>query len=357
MSDIFMPLELGPYKLANRVVMSSMTRSRAGTGETATELMAEYYRQRATAGLIVSEAIQPNALGQAYPATPGLHTPDHVTSWRPVTDAVHEEGGLIFAQIMHGGRAGRPEVRGGLAPKAPSAVAVPGRSYTPDGSKTALLPEAMTERDIREAIDDHAVAARNAIAAGFDGVELHGANGYLVQQFLCADANVRADEWGGTTAGRIRFAIETVRAMADAIGPERTALRISPASSALGIHEAGTAELYRAMLTELAGDGLAFLDIIEEAGTRPLTHELRELWAGALVLNPHRDAEPMAPHEAARDAVDDAGADLVSLGRAWLANPDLLDRIRREGRYNQADPATFYGGSAEGYTDYAPLAA
>ncbi|GAA2234287.1 alkene reductase [Promicromonospora sukumoe] len=356
MSDFFSPLELGPYELANRLVMSPMTRSRAGAGEAATELMAEYYRQRATAGLIVSEAIQPSTLGQAYPATPGLHTLEQVASWRQVTDAVHEAGGLIFAQIMHGGRAGRPEVRGGRVPKAPSSVAAPGRSYTPDGMRSNLAPEAMTEDDIHEAIDEHAAAARNAIAAGFDGVELHGANGYLVQQFLCQDANVREDEWGGSTAGRIRFAVETVRAMADAVGAERTALRVSPASSALGIREAGTAELYRAMLTELAGDGLAFLDIIEEPGTRQLIHELRQLWPGVLMLNPHRDNEPMAPHEAARDAVDDGGADLVSLGRAWLANPDLIDRIDREGPYTEADPATFYGGSATGYTDYPPLA-
>jgi N-ethylmaleimide reductase len=356
MTSPFEPVQLGAAKSANRIAMAPMTRSRAGAGGTATPLMAEYYRQRASAGLIITEAIQPSVLGQSYSFTPGLHTSEQVASWLQVTDAVHAEGGLIYAQLLHGGRVGHPDVRGGVHPKAPSAVAAPGQSFTETGLKDNVVPEVMTDSDIRLAVEEHATAARNAVAAGFDGVQLHGANGYLVQQFLCQDANRRTDGWGATTGGRIRFAVEATRSISAAIGADRTSLRISPASSVQGMNEAGSTELYTALLTELADDGLAFLDITETPGTRELIRTLRALWPGKLMLNPHLAGEPLAPHEAVQDALDDVGADAVGMGRAWLANPDLTDRISRGGPYSDADPATFYGGDAAGYTDYPHLA-
>ncbi|SDG91203.1 N-ethylmaleimide reductase [Sinosporangium album] len=353
MTSPFTPVKLGEIKLANRLAMAPMTRSRAGVGEIATPMMAEYYRQRASAGLIVSEGIQPSAVAQGYVNTPGLHTREQVESWRQVTEAVHTEGGVIFAQLMHAGRVGHPDVRGGLLPEAPSAVAAPGQSFTASGLKDNPVPNVMSEEDIEGALRDLARAARNAIEAGFDGVELHGANGYLPQQFLCARANLRTDRWGGpSTANRIRFAVEAVRAIAGAVGPERTALRVSPGSTILGIEEDNPEELYLALFAELAGDGLAFMDVAEKVGMRPITERLREAWSGTLVLNPHRDETPLPPHEAVRDALESVGADVVALGAAWLANPDLADRVSTAGPYNAPDRATFYGGDHRGYIDY-----
>jgi N-ethylmaleimide reductase len=354
MTNLFEPISLGATKLANRIAMAPMTRNRAGQGEIATPLMAEYYRQRASAGLIVTEATQPSRLGQGYPATPGLHTDEHVESWTRVTEAVHAEGSVIYVQLMHAGRVAHPDLFGGEPQLGPSPVVAPGQSMTPAGMKDNVVPRELTDAGIHEVIAEFADSARKAVDAGFDGVELHGANGYLIQQFLSVTANTRTDKWGGSAANRARFAAEVTHTVAKAIGPERTALRISPTASYQGIDEGDSAELYRELLAQISGLPLAFLHVVEAPGQRELTKQLRADWAGNLMLNPHRDVEPLPPHAAAQDAIE-AGADIVSFGSSFLSNPDLPARLAAEGPYNAADHTTFYGGDHTGYVDYPTL--
>ncbi|HUQ57762.1 alkene reductase [Lentzea sp.] len=354
-TNAFSPLRVGATTVRNRLAMAPMTRSRATEEGLATASIAEYYRQRAGAGLIVTEATQISLRGKAYPTTPGIATPEQAESWRQVTDAVHEAGGTIHLQLFHGGRTGHPSMRGGLDGHAPSAVAAPGQTFTLDGMKDHPVPAAMTGDDIRATLQDFATASSLAVSAGFDGVQLHAANGYLPQQFLCQDSNLRSDEWGGSTENRIRFVVEAARAMAGAAGADRTSVRISPASTIQGINEGNPEELYEALLGELAGDGLAFLDVSESPGHRDLTALVRKYWPGVLLLNPHRTAEPEAPHDRVADGLA-AGADMVGLGAPWLANPDLGERIARRGPYNEPDNSTFYGGTDQGFLDYPPLA-
>ncbi|MGV4985216.1 alkene reductase [Streptomyces sp. NRAIS4] len=352
MTTAFDPIDLPGLRLANRIAMAPMTRSRAVPGGLPTALTAEYYAQRASAGLIVTEGIQPSVIGQGYPDTPGLHSPDQVTAWRVVTDAVHAAGGRIFAQLMHTGRIGHPDLLpDGLVNVAPSAVAAHGTVYTHEGPKDFVTPRELTGDEIHATVADFATAARNAVRAGFDGVELHGANGYLIHQFLAPGSNRRTDEWGGSVSGRIRFAVETARAVAEAIGPERTALRLSPGN--LGDEEPEPEPAYTALVDALEPLGLAYLHILEAApDIRGLTLELRKRFGGALVLNPATEG-PTGPESLA--LVEDGTADLIAYGRLFLANPDLPARLKSGGPFNTANPATFYGGGAGGYTDYPAL--
>ena len=354
MSRLFEETTVGTVKTANRIAMAPMTRSRATREGHATDLMAQYYGQRSTAALIVTEGIQPSLSGQGYTNTPGLHTEEQVESWKPVVKAAQANGAAFFAQIMHSGRIGHPEIAG-FQPVAPSAVRPEGQVFTYTGPQDYVTPRALTHDEIVDIIQDHVAAARNAVAAGFDGVEIHGANGYLAQQFLSVSVNQRTDEWGGSVQGRIKYAVEVVRAVADAIGPERTALRISPANLIQGIEEGDSRELYLALLEALRDLPLAYLHIMEVAGNRELTKELRAAWPYTLVLNPHRDANPLAPHEAAQDALEDVGADLIAFGSSYLANPDLPARLATQGPYEAPDPSTFFGGDHTGYLDYPTL--
>lgn len=356
MRTLFEAATVGSARTANRIAMAPMTRSRATAEGHATDAMARYYGQRSTAGLIVTEGVQPSLTGQGYPDTPGLHTFEQTESWRPVVKAARADGAVVFAQLMHAGRVGHPDVRG-IRPVGPSAVAAPGMIYTPTGRKEPVVPRELTADGIRGVIGEHVDAARNALAAGFDGVEVHGANGYLTQQFLSVSANRRTDAWGGSTAGRIRFAVELMRALADALGPGRAALRVSPAGTSQGIDEGDSLELYTALLAELREIPLAYLHIVEAPGHRELTRALRAAWPHTLVLNPHRDEAPLPPHEAGADALEDAGADLVSFASAFLANPDLPARLAAKGPYNSPDRATYYGGGERGYLDYPTLPA
>lgn len=356
MNELFEPVKVGTLELPNRLVMSPMTRSRAIDAGKVTELSVEYYTQRVDAGLIVTEAIQPSAIGQGYLWTPGLHSEDQTRAWRAVTEAVHANGGRIFAQLMHGGRVGHPALyRHDALPVGPSPIASGGRLFTPDGMLDHPEPRALTLDDIAETIGDFEAAARNAIAAGFDGVELHGANGYLIQQFLADGSNRRTDGYGGSIPHRIRFAVEVVRAVGDAIGPDRLGLRVSPGGTANGVSESDAEWLYPALLRELAPLGLAYLHVME-LGDRALTRTLRAEWPGALVLNPHPtpDSFPARPEYGAQ-AIAEGVADAVAFAELWLANPDLPARIKAGGPYNEADPATFYGGDHRGYTDYPTL--
>ncbi|MEU8925987.1 alkene reductase [Kitasatospora sp. NPDC048545] len=356
MTTAFDPIVLAGKHLANRIAMAPMTRSRAfGPGAEPTELMATYYAQRAGAGLIVTEGIQPSAVGQGYPDTPGLHTPGQVAAWRTVTDAVHREGGVVFAQLMHTGRIGHPSLLpDGLVPVGPSAVAAKGQVYTAEGPKDFVTPKELSEAEIRRTVDDFAAAARAAVEAGFDGVEIHGANGYLVHQFLSTNANRRTDDWGGDVEGRIRFAVEVVTAVAEAIGPDRVGLRISPANPYNDIAEDDHRDTYRALVAALEPVGLAYLHVLE-GPDRELTLELRERFTGTLVLNPFTHPEATGPDALA--LVEEGTADIIAFGALFLANPDLPARLAAGGPFNTPDTATFYGGDHRGYTDYPTLTA
>ncbi|MFF3516499.1 alkene reductase [Streptomyces sp. NPDC002573] len=354
MTTAFDPIVLGGRHLANRVAMAPMTRSRAyGPGAEPTELMATYYAQRAAAGLIVTEGIQPSPVGQGYPDTPGLHTSGQVRAWRTVTDAVHREGGVIFAQLMHTGRIGHPSLLpDGLVPVAPSAVAAEGQVFTHEGPKDFVTPRELSEAEIRQTIDDFATAARNAIEAGFDGVEIHGANGYLIHQFLAPYTNLRTDGWGGDTEGRIRFAAEIVTAVAEAIGSHRLGLRLSPGNPYNDMSEDNPGEVYAALLDRISGLGLAYLHLLE-GPDRDLTAQLRKAWPGTFVINPFTYPDVTGPD--ALKLIEDGSADMVAYGALFLANPDLPRRLAAGGPFNTPNPETFYGGDHRGYTDYPSL--
>ncbi|MFJ9342239.1 alkene reductase [Streptomyces sp. NPDC101733] len=355
MTTAFDPIVLGGRRLAGRVVMAPMTRSRAyGPGAEPAELIATYYAQRATAGLIVTEGVQPSAVGQGYPNTPGLHTAGQVAGWRTVTEAVHREGGVIFAQLMHTGRIGHPSLLPeGLFPVAPSAVAAKGQVFTHEGPKDFVAPKELSEAEIRQTIADFANAAHNAVEAGFDGVEIHGANGYLIHQFLAPNANRRTDAWGGEVEGRIRFAAEVTTAVAEAIGGHRVGLRISPGNPYNDIAEDNPAETYESLIERLAGLDLAYLHLME-GPDRDLTARLRKAWPGTFVLNPFTYPEVTGPE--ALKLIEDGSADMIAYGALFLANPDLPARLAAGGPFNTPDPGTFYGGDHRGYTDYPTLA-
>ncbi|WP_326696879.1 alkene reductase [Streptomyces sp. NBC_01754] len=353
MTTAFDPVDLAGTRLSNRIALAPMTRSRAGAGGTATDLTVTYYTQRASAGLLITEGVQPSVVGQGYPSTPGLHSAEQVASWRKVTDSVHAAGGRIYAQLMHAGRIGHPVLLpDGLVPVAPSPVVAPGLLHTHEGPKDFVEPHELTGDEIRATVADFATAARNAVEAGFDGVEVHGANGYLIHQFLAPNTNRRTDAWGGSEQARLRFAVEVVEAVAAEIGPERTGLRISPGNPFNGIEEPAPDALYTALVAEIEPIGLAYLHVLESAGTRELTLELRKRFTGALVVNVFSDGPTGLEHHT---VIDDGIADLISYGALFLANPDLPARLKAGGPFNTPDPSTFYGGDEKGYTDYPAL--
>jgi N-ethylmaleimide reductase len=352
MSTAFEPLNLAGTELPNRIVMSPMTRSRAHD-TVPTPVMAEYYAQRASAGLIITEGIQPSVIGQGYPFTPGLHSDEQVEGWRGVTDAVHAAGGRIFAQIMHGGRIGHPSLLpGDLHPVGVSAVRPAGQLFAGEGMVDFETPRELTGAEIEATIADFATAARNAVEAGFDGIELHGANGYLLHQFLADNTNLRTDEWGGSVENRIRFVVEVVRATSEAIGGRRVGLRISPSASYNDIVEESADEVYPALVDAINPFGLAYLHI-GEAGERALTLELRRRFTGTVILNPFTPDGVTGPDHL--PLLDDGTADALSFGALFLANPDLPARLRTGGPFNTPDPSTYFGGTEKGYVDYPAL--
>jgi N-ethylmaleimide reductase len=349
-TTLFTNYRLGGLTLPNRLVMAPMTRVRAAAGGLATASMATYYAQRATAGLIVSEGVQPSAIGQSNPGTPGLHTDEQVAAWRATTDAVHANGGRIFAQLMHGGRVSHPDTTG-MQPVGPSAVPAVGDVFTPTGLQPAPVPRALTTAEVPEHARSYAGAARRAVDAGFDGVELHGANGYLISQFLSSNANLRTDRYGGPVAHRIRFAVEAAAATVEAVGGARTGIRLSPEAEFWGVRETDVHELYVALLTELARLDVAYVHLEATAGEEVLV-ALRRAWPGTLVMNP---VVPMGPKQTGRDDADrwlGLGADLISFGRGFLANPDLVERLRGGLPIAPADEATYYQGGDAGYVTY-----
>ncbi|QDY77444.1 alkene reductase [Streptomyces qinzhouensis] len=356
MAGLFDALTAGKLELPNRLVMAPMTRSRADTAGVISASAADYYAQRASAGLIITEAVQISERGQGYPGTPGLHTAKQVAAWRRVTEAVHAEGGLIVAQLVHCGRIGHPSLYpDGADPVAPSAIASGEQMFTADGMLDHPTPREMTLDDIHAVIEDFAAAAANAIEAGFDGVELHAANGFLLHQFLADGSNHRTDAYGGSVEGRIRLTLEVVTAVTGAIGAERVGVRLSPGNPYNGISESDTAELYTALVGALTPTPLAYLHVFEVVN-RGMTGLVRAAWPGVLVLCPHPTPEsfPSTP-ETGAEALREGVADAVALAEMWLANPDLPARIKAGGPYNAADKDTFYGGDHRGYTDYPTL--
>lgn len=352
MSQIFSPVRIGRYDLPNRIVMAPMTRSRAQFDGTPGDLAAQYYAQRAGVGLIVAEGTQPSDDGQGYLSTPGIYTPAHVAGWQKITSAVHGKGSRIFIQLMHAGRLSHPDNtphhRQGVAP---SAIAPGTGMFTPSGMQDAPTPRALTTEEVRQTVEDFRHAARCAIEAGADGVEIHGANAYLIQQFLAPSANTRTDAYGGSIENRARFAIEIATAIAEEIGADRTAIRLSPGTTMWGIDEGPEGpELYRHLVAELGKLGLAYLHIMHQ-GDEALFADIRQIWRQPLILN-----RPGRPREDIGIDVTSGLADLESYGQMILANPDFIARLKVGAPLAQADPASYFGGNEQGYVDYPTMA-
>ncbi|MEU7630818.1 alkene reductase [Nocardia sp. NPDC049220] len=343
--------------LPNRIVMSPMTRLRSLPDGSPTADVADYYAQRATAGLIITEGIWPHSTGQSEAWVPGLQTPAHVRAWRRVTEAVHTRDGRVFAQLMHGGRKGHPLARiDGSWPAGPSAVLDDDRVHLIDGGTAdPINPNALDHTDIAAIVRQHAMAAINAVAAGFDGVEIHGANSYLVHQFLADNTNLRDDEYGGSIGNRMRLPLALVDAVTDAIGSRRTAIRLSPGNPQFAMIENDPAPLYRALVAELDRRDLAYLHLADN-DRYPALSDLRPRWHGTLIANIGENRAPTAA-EGARRALSDGHADLVSFGRSFIANPDLVHRLRHDLPLAPIREETLYGRTAEGYTDYPSWAA
>lgn len=350
-STIWDPVTIGRMRLPHRLAMAPMTRSRANPEGTPGPLAAEYYAQRAGFGLLISEGTQPSADGQGYLATPGMHTDAQVAGWRRVTSAVHARGGHLFIQLMHAGRMAHPDnTPHHRQPVAPSAIAPGVKMFTASGPQDAPTPRALSIDEVHATVQDFADAAERAIEAGADGVEIHGANGYLIHQFLAPSANRRDDIYGGSIDNRVRFALQVAAAVAERIGSERTGFRLSPGSQLGGIDEgANMSNLYRHLVAGLAEFDLAYLHL-SHAGDDDLLRDIRRLWPNALLVN--RGNRPL---EALGADIEAGLADMAPVARWALANPDFIERIRRDAPLNELDSATFFGGGAVGYTDYPML--
>ncbi|MER5228112.1 alkene reductase [Streptomyces flaveus] len=347
LNALWNPIVAGEISLPHRLAMAPMTRDRSTPEGIPTELNAEYYAQRASHALIITEGTQPNADGQGYLLTPGIYSEEHIAGWRKVTDAVHGVDGRIVIQLMHVGRMSHPDnTPHHRQPVAPSPVQPAGTMFTPSGPQEMPVPRELSTEEVAATVEDFRRAAAAAIAAGADGVEIHGANGYLVHQFLATNTNQRTDQYGGSIDNRIRFAVEVATAVAEEIGAGRTGFRISPGNPFNDIAESDTHELHPALVRALAPLDLAYLHI-GHGGDDELLHTLRKLWPNTLVLN--RAGTDIATR--AKD-IEDGLADIVTVGVMALANPDLVERVRTGAPLNTPDPATFYGGGEAGYTDY-----
>jgi 2,4-dienoyl-CoA reductase-like NADH-dependent reductase (Old Yellow Enzyme family) len=352
MPDLFDSLTVKSWTLPHRLVMAPLTRNRADADGVPGDLAVEYYAQRASAGLIITEGTQPSAVGQGYLNTPGLHSAEQVAGWRRVADAVHERGGRIVAQLMHAGRVSHPDNKHGLETVAPSAIAAPNEMFTADGMKPHPVPRALELDEIPAVVEEYVQAARNAVEAGLDGVEVHAANGYLIHQFLAPGSNQREDEYGGSPANRARFAVEVTRAVAEAIGPERVGIRISPAHNIQGATETDPADVeatYGTLVEAIAPLGLAYLSILADP-RQDLVQRLRKDFGGVVIAND--GFGEITTRENAQAILDEDLADAVAVGRLFLANPDLPRRWETGAELNEPNGDTFYGGGAEGYTDY-----
>jgi N-ethylmaleimide reductase len=350
-SNLFDPVRLGNLTLSNRIVMAPMTRSRADVHDCPTDLHVDYYRQRATAGLIITEGIQPSAEGKGYARTPGLHDERQAAAWLRVTDAVHAEGGLIVAQLMHVGRIAAAANRGdGLDVVAPSAIKARAKLWTIDGMAKTEQPRALDTNEIAGVIDDYAAAATRAISAGFDGVELHCTSGYLPAQFMATGTNDRTDRYGGSPANRVRFAVETLEALANAIGGGRVGFRICPGNPFNDLHDDDPFETHATLLDAVGELDLAYCHLIEMVTPQAIDHRalLAAHWQGPRILNESIDQTK------AERLIADGAADAIAFGRPFIANPDLVERFRHGYPLSEMEGDQIYAGGAKGYTDYPP---
>ncbi|HCA56964.1 MAG TPA: alkene reductase [Blastocatellia bacterium] len=350
MTTLFDKLTIGNTELSNRILYAPMTRSRANDEGVQPDFVAEYYGQRATAGLLITEATNVSAMAKGYVRTPGIYTDEQIASWRKVTERVHAEGGKIFLQIFHTGRIALPDLLPENAqPVAPSAVAAAGQNYTDTGMKDFVVPRPLETEEVKAIVKDFAAAARNAIEAGFDGVEIHGANGYLIQQFLSTNVNLRTDEYGGSVENRSRFLLEIVDAVVAEIGWERTGLRLSPGGEFNDIKENDAEELYDYVIAELNKRKLAYLHIGTFDQNRDWHPIIRPKYDGIYLAGVGYDKER------GERTLAEGGADAIVYGKLFLANPDLPERFRRNAPLNEWDESTFYTPGEKGYTDYPTL--
>lgn len=349
-SALFSPSVLGSVALNNRIVMAPLTRSRAAAGNVPHALNARYYAQRASAGLIISEATQITAQGQGYPKTPGIHSEEQIAGWQAVTQAVHARGGRIFLQLWHVGRISHPlTLADGGLPVAPSAIQPAGEIYTEQGMKPFVTPRALATSEIPGLVEDFRRAAANAKAAGFDGVEIHAANGYLIDQFLRDGTNHRTDGYGGPVANRARLLREVTEAVLTVWEPGRVGVRLSPLNPFNDIADGAPQATFEAVTQQLNAYQLAYLHVVEDRGGKFDFQRLRQIFNGAYMANGGYN------RESAIAAVAGEQADFIAFGKLFIANPDLPERLRRAGPYNVPRPASYYAGGAEGYDDYPAL--
>jgi len=353
---LFQPFTLGDLVLPNRIVMAPLTRNRASPGtDAAHALTATYYRQRAAAGLIISEGTQISPQGQGYLQTPGLYSEAQIAGWKQVTDTVHAAGGRMFAQIWHVGRISHASLLNGAAPVAPSAITAKSKTFIEGGFAEVSAPRALEASEIPGVVADYAQAAVNAQKAGFDGIEIHGANGYLVDQFLKDGTNNRTDAYGGSVENRARFGLEVVDAILKVYPKSRLGIRLSPVSPANDAVTSDPAAVFGHFVSELSKRGIAFIHVVEGATGGPRDNvpfdypALRKTFSGAYIANNGYT------RDLAIEAVREGRADLVAFGRAFIANPDLVERLRRDAPLNELDRTTLYGGSEKGYVDYPAL--
>jgi N-ethylmaleimide reductase len=352
---LFTPIEVGLLRMPNRIVMAPLTRSRAGSGNVPTELNALYYAQRASAGLIISEATQVAPEGQGYISTPGIHSAEQVAGWQCVTGAVHASGGRMVLQLWHVGRISHPsfQPRGAL-PIAPSAIRPNAKAFTANGFEPIPTPRALETSEIPGIVAQHAQGARNALAAGFDGVEVHGANGYLIDQFLRDGTNKRTDAYGGTIENRTRFLLEVVDAVTAAVGAKRTGLRISPQNGQNDIADSDPQRLFNHVAAALSGRGLAYLHVVEgDTGGAPVPPfdylTIKRLFGGPFIANNGFDKAR------ANEVIAEGRADLVAFGKPFIGNPDLVTRFLLDVPLSPLNRETLYGDAEQGYTDYPVL--
>jgi N-ethylmaleimide reductase len=357
-TDLFDPVSFGPYALSNRIVMAPLTRSRAQKGDVPSPLAAQYYEQRAGAGLIISEATQISPQGKGYAFTPGIYNEAQVKAWKEITDAVHKKGSRIFMQLWHVGRISHPALQPmGALPVAPSAIKPEGQAFTEEGFVPFVTPRALEISEIPGIVEQYRVASQNALAAGFDGVEIHAANGYLLDQFLRDGSNQRTDAYGGSIENRARLLMEVTLAVTAVWGAARVGVRLSPVSPANDIADSDPVKLFSYVVEQLNQFGLLYLHLVEGStgGPREVAHGfdlqiLRRLFKGIYMANNGYD-------RALAVKVRQQGlAELIAFGRPFISNPDLVERLRLEAPLNALDASTLYGGGAKGYTDYPSLA-
>ncbi len=340
------PVLLRNLRLPNRIIMAPMTRGRAGVSRTANPLMAEYYAQRATAGFIVTEATAISPQGYGWVGSPAIYTDAHAAGWKGVTDACHRQGGRIFLQLWHTGRVSHPDFLDGEVPIAPSAITAAGKTHTPSGVKPYVKPRAMTRTDIANAVHEYSRAAELGWKAGFDGVEIHAANGYLIDQFIRDGSNQRTDEYGGKVQNRLRFLLEVIEAVAQFVPVDRIGVRLSPTNPYNDMRDGNPAATFTQASKALSRFGLAYLHIVE---SRQVAADMRLFFDGPIILNGGYDAATGAA------ALRSGEAEMIAYGKHFLANPDLVERFRKDAALNQPDSSTFYTDGPKGYTDYMPL--